>query len=170
MLFALAVSLFSCLLFGLLPALKYAGSPFVPALRIGGPSAGTSRARHRARSLLVVGQVSLALVLLVTSGLMIRTFQEIRKVQPGFTKAEQVQTFRLSIPMSQVEQPERVVRMWNDILERLAAIPGVSAAALTNSFRWKARRIRIPSLRRTRPANQGRSRRSERLSLCRPDY
>lgn len=69
----------------------------------------------------------------VTSGLMIRTFQEIRKVQPGFTSPEQVQVFSLAIPKSQVEQPERVIRMHNDILERLAAIPGVSAAGLTNS-------------------------------------
>ena len=133
-LFALTASLFSCLLFGLLPALKYAGSQLAPALRMAGHSAGTSRERHRVRNLLVVGQVSLALVLLVTSGLMIRTFQEIRKVQPGFTSPEEVQVFRLAIPRSQVEQPERVIRMHNDILERLAAIPGVSAAGLTNSL------------------------------------
>ena len=134
MLFALAASLFSCLLFGLLPALKYAGSQLAPALRMGGRSAGTSRERHRAQNVLLVGQVSLALVLLVTSGLMLRTFQEIRKVRPGFTSPEQVQVFGLAIPRSQVEQPERVVRMWNDILERLAAIPGVSAAGLANSL------------------------------------
>jgi putative ABC transport system permease protein len=134
MLFTLTVSLISCLLFGLLPALKYSSSPLASALRMGGGSAATSRERHRARSLLVVGQVAIALVLLVTSGLMIRTFQEIRKVQPGFTRPEQVQAFRLSIPRSQVEQAERVIRMLNDILERLAAIPWVSAAGLTNSL------------------------------------
>ena len=134
MLFALAASLFSCLLFGLLPALKYAGSQLAPALRMGGRSAGTSRERHRAQNILLVGQVSLALVLLVTSGLMLRTFQEIRNVRPGFTSPEQVQVFGLAISRSQVEQPERVVRMWNDILEKLAAIPGVSAAGLANSL------------------------------------
>jgi putative ABC transport system permease protein len=128
--FALAVSLFSCLLFGLLPALRYAGSQIAPTLRMGGRSAGMSRERHRARNLLVVGQVSLALVLLVTSGLMIRTFQKIRKVQPGFTRPEQVQVFHVAIPRSQVEQPEPVIRMQNDILERLSAIPGVSALVL----------------------------------------
>ena len=134
MLFALAASLFSCLLFGLIPAFKCAGSQPGPALRMGGRSAGTSRERHRAQNALLVGQVSLAMVLLVTSGLMLRTFQEIRKVRPGFTSPEQVQVFGLAIPTSQVEQPERVVRMWNDILERLAAIPGVSAAGLANSL------------------------------------
>jgi len=64
MLFALSVSLISCLLFGLLPALKYAASPLALALRMGGRSASTSRERHYARNVLVVGQVSLALVLL----------------------------------------------------------------------------------------------------------
>ena len=134
MLFALAASLFSCLLFGLLPAFKYTGSQLAPALRMGGRSAGTSRERHRAQNVLLVGQVSLALVLLVTSGLMLRTFQEIRRVRPGFTNPEQVQVFGLAIPGSRVEQPERVVRMWNDILERLTAIPGVRAAGLANSL------------------------------------
>jgi len=134
MLFALAASLFSCLLFGLIPAFKYAGSQLAPALRMAGRSAGTSRERYRAQNVLLEGQVALALVLLVTSGLMLRTFQEIRKVRPGFTSPEQVQVFGLAIPSSQVEQPERVVRMWNDILERLAAIPGVSAAGLANSL------------------------------------
>ena len=134
MLFALAASLFSCLLFGMLPALKYAGSQLAPALRMGGRSAGTDRERHRAQNVLVVGQVSLALVLLVTSGLMLRTFQEIRKVRPGFTRPQQVEVFGLAIPTSQVEQPERVVRIWNEILERLAAIPGESATGLANSL------------------------------------
>lgn len=134
LLFALTASLFSCLLFGLLPALKFASSQLAPGLRMGGGSAGRSRERHRAQNALVVGQVALALVLLVTSGLMIRTFMEIRKVHPGFTRPEQVQVFSLAIPRSQVEQPERVIRMQNDILERLAAIPGVSAAGLANSL------------------------------------
>jgi predicted permease len=134
MFFALAASLFSCLAFGLLPAFKYTGSQLAPALRTGGSSAGTSRERHRAQNFLLVGQVSLALVLLVTSGLMLRTFQETRKVRPGFTSPEQVEVFSVAIPTSQVQQPERVVRMWNDILERLAAIPGARAAGLANSL------------------------------------
>ncbi len=134
LLFALAASLLSCLLFGLFPALKYSGAQLAPALRMGRSSAGTSRERHRAQNVLLVGQVSLALVLLVTSGLMLRTFQELRKVRPGFTDPQQVQVFGLAIPESQVGQPERVVRMWNDILEGLAAIPGVSRVGLANSL------------------------------------
>ena len=156
MLFALAASLFSCLLFGLLPALKYTGSALAPALRLGRRFAGTSRERHRAQDVLLVGQISLALVLLVTSGLMLRTFQEIRKARPGFTSPEQVQVFGLAIPKSQVEQPERVVRMWNDILERLAAIPGVSAAGLANSLPMDDTKNQNPIVAENHPrANAG---------------
>ena len=94
------LSLLSGLLFGLIPALKYAGPRIAPALRSGGRTASHSRERHRARNMLVVAQVALALVLLVSSGLMIRTFQALRTVEPGFTHPEQLQTVRISIPPS----------------------------------------------------------------------
>src|SRR5207247_740297 len=84
--------------------------------------------RHRARSTLVVVQVALALVLLVSSGLMIRSFQALRHVQPGFTRPEEVQTLRISIPSSQVKDPVMVVRMEQDIVNKIAAIPGARSA------------------------------------------
>jgi predicted permease len=92
-----------------------------------------SRDRHRARNTLVVVQVALALVLLIGSGLMVRTFQALRSVQPGFTHPEQVQLMRISIPGAQVREPEQVMRMENDMLNKLAAIPGVSSVAFANS-------------------------------------
>ena len=72
-------------LFGLIPVVKYGGPQLATAIRHGGRTLSQSRERHRARSTLVVVQVALALVLLVGSGLMIRTFQAMRHVQPGFT-------------------------------------------------------------------------------------
>ena len=92
-----------------------------------------SRERHRARNTLVVVQVALALVLLIGSGLMIRTFQALRNVQPGFTRPAEVQLLRVSIPEAQVKQPEQVMRMQNAMLDKLAAIPGVASAAFANS-------------------------------------
>src|SRR6185369_772131 len=89
--FALVASVLSGLLFGLIPALKYAGSPISMALRGGGRNSSHSRDRHRVRGILVVAQVALALVLLVSSGLMIRTFRALRTVEPGFSQAEQLQ-------------------------------------------------------------------------------
>ena len=131
--FTLAISLFSGLLFGLIPVVKYAGPHLTTALRGGGRAMSHSRERHRARNTLVVVQVGLALVLLIASGLMIRTFQALRNVQPGFTGAGQVQMMRISIPEAQVREPERVMRMQNDMLDKLAAIPGVASVAFASS-------------------------------------
>lgn len=89
--FTIALSLASGLLFGLFPALKYAGLRISINLREGGRSLSESRERHRARSVLIVAQVAMALVLLVSAGLMIRTFQALHNVNPGFTNPEHIQ-------------------------------------------------------------------------------
>ena len=75
--------------------------------------------------------MALALVLLVSAGLMIRSFQALRRVDPGFTEPEHVQTFSISIPATVVAEPERVTRMQHEILDKIAAIPGVASAAFT---------------------------------------
>ncbi|MBZ5675903.1 MAG: ABC transporter permease [Acidobacteriia bacterium] len=130
--FTLAVSLLSGLLFGLIPALKYAGPKISLTLRSGGRTLSHSRERHQARNLLVIGQVAIALVLLVSSGLMIRTFQGLRTVEPGFTHAEQIQTMRIAIPASLIQEPERVARTQNDLVNKLAAIPRVTSVAFAS--------------------------------------
>jgi putative ABC transport system permease protein len=131
--FTLAVSLLAGLLFGLIPVLKYAGPNLASSLRGGGRTLSQSRERHRARNTLVVVQVALALVLLVGSGLMIRTFQALRNVAPGFRNAEEVQLMRVFIPEAQVKEPEQVMRMQNEMLDKLAAIPGVASVAFSTS-------------------------------------
>jgi predicted permease len=132
--FTVLLAVLSGLLLGLVPALKYAGPRASLALRSGGRAASASRERHRARSILVVGQVAMALVLLVSAGLMIRTFQALRTVDPGFTNAQHLQLMRISIPGALVAEPERVLRMQNEILEKLAAIPGVKSAGLASEM------------------------------------
>ena len=132
MAFATAASLLSGVLFAIIPILKYSGPRFVAALR-GNRTASHSRERHRARNGLVVVQIALALVLLVSSGLMIRTFQTLRQVQPGFSQPGDLQMVRVSIPDTLLADQSRVARTFSDILEKLAAIPGVSAAAFTSS-------------------------------------
>jgi predicted permease len=131
--FALIISLLSGLLFGFIPVMKHAGPHVAEALRGSGRTSSGSKERHRARNTLVVVQVALALVLLVGSGLMIRTFQALRAVQPGFILPDQIQLVRLDIPVAQVGDPERVFRMQIDIRDRIAAIPGVAAASFTSS-------------------------------------
>jgi predicted permease len=133
LLFTLAISLLAGLLFGIVPVVKYAGAPLGSALRDGSRSVSDGRERHRARSVLVVVQVALALVLLISSGLMIRTLQALKGVRPGFTEPDQVLTLRVSLTDSQAPKPEQVVRTDNEILRRVAAVPGVTSAGLTNS-------------------------------------
>ena len=131
LLFTCAISILAGLLFGAIPVLKYAGPHVAAGLRGGGRTSSASRERHRARSTLVVVQVALALVLLVGSGLMIRTFQALRHVNPGFTNPQEVLTLGLSIPAAQVKEPDAVVRMHQAIVDKIAAIPGVASVGLT---------------------------------------
>jgi predicted permease len=131
--FTLALSVVSGLLFGAIPIFKYATVHLSTMLRGGGRNASASRERHRTRNVLVVAQIALALVLLVGSGLMIRTFQALRDVHPGFTRASEVQTLRLSIPESQVKDEGAVVHMEQAILDRVAAVPGVTSVALAST-------------------------------------
>ena len=137
--YTLAISLAAGLVFGLIPVFKYARPQLSNALRGGGRTLSQSRDRHRARSVLVIVQVALAMVLLVSSGLMIRTFQSLRHVDPGFSHAENVQLLRIAIPETQVQAPERVLRTQQEILDRLAALPGVGAAALADSVTMDGR-------------------------------
>ncbi len=118
----------------MIPAVKYAGPKISSALGSAGRTASVSRQRHRTRNLLVVGQVALALVLLVSAGLMIRTFQALRTAEPGFTDPGQLQTLRTAIPPSLILDAVRVTRTQNDILDRLAAIPGVTSVGFANAM------------------------------------
>jgi predicted permease len=128
LLFTLGIALVSSLLIGLIPVFKYAGSQLNTGLREGGRALSQSRQQHRARNVLVVVQVALALVLLICSGLMIRTFRALMHVQPGFTGPDSLQTFRFYLPETEVpdSDAERVVRTEQQVADKLAAIPGVS--------------------------------------------
>jgi predicted permease len=136
LLFTLGLALFTSLLIGAIPVLKYAGASVNNSLREGGRALSQSRERHRARKALVIVQVALALVLLICSGLMIRTFRAMMHVSPGFTAPESIQTFSFYIPETQIPdtQRERVVRMDEDILDKIATIPGVSSVSFSTAI------------------------------------
>lgn len=133
--FTFALALFVSFVIGLLPVFKFSGIRATTGLREGGRALSQSRERHRARKTLVVIQVALALVLLICSGLMIRTFQALAHISPGFQNPQSLESFNLYIPEMQVPdgQEERVIRMEQAIRDKLAAIPGVSAVGMTTS-------------------------------------
>ena len=129
LLVTLAASVLTSLLFGLIPVLKLRVFN-VEVLKEAGRSTTDPPGRRRTRNTLVVGQVALALMLLVLSGLMVRTFVAMRQVQPGFVRPAEVLTFDLSLPAALVRDREQVVLTYEQIFERLKQVPGVEAVGL----------------------------------------
>jgi predicted permease len=124
--FTLALSLLSGLLFGSIPAWKYSRSG--ATIRLGATrTVSSSRERHRSRNILVIAQAAMAVVLLICAVLMLRTFQQLRKVDPGFTDPSSLQTLHIAIPETSIADQRMVVRVDNNIADKLAAVPGVTS-------------------------------------------
>ena len=132
--FTLLVSVLSGLFFGSIPVLRYARSRNSMTMSGTARTSSTSRDRQRSRNSLVVAQVAMALVLLVSALLMIRTFAALRNVQPGFTDPSHVETMRMSIPETLMRDPLMVTRTENEIAYKIAAIPGVSSVGFATAF------------------------------------
>jgi predicted permease len=125
--FTFALAVFSGLLFGSIPALKYAGAKATAMMGGANRTASAGKAKQRSRSIMVVAQVAMALVLLVCSVLMIRTFMSLRNVDPGFKDAAHIETVNIYIPEQVAKDPHVVARMQREIADKLAAIPGVAS-------------------------------------------
>ncbi len=133
LLFVGGASVVSGLLFGALPVMRHGRPQAALALRGSGRTMSDSRERHRTRGALVVVQVSLALVLLAAAGLMVRSFLAMRAVLPGFTSPETVQTLGIVIPGAEVEDNEQVTRVQQALVERFAAVAGVTSVSFASS-------------------------------------
>ncbi len=134
LMFTLAISVGAGLLFGAIPILKYARPQMAAALKDSSRGSSEGRERHRARNTLVVAQVALAAVLLVASGLMVRTFLAIRDVPPGFQNPEAVLTLRLTIPSAVVADRDQVARLHEEIAHRIEAVGGVEKVGVASSI------------------------------------
>jgi predicted permease len=130
--FTFALSLLSGLFLGSIPGWKYSRSRALSSLGAT-RTVSANRERHMSRNTLVVAQVALALVLLVCAALMIRTFQQLISVDPGFREASSLQTLHIAIPESSVGDPRIVARSENDIADGLASIPGVTSVGFAGS-------------------------------------
>jgi predicted permease len=139
LLFTLCISILSGVFFGLFPVLRWGHADLVNALKEGGRGSGAGRERHRTRNVLVVGQITLALVLLIGSGLMIRSFQEIRRANPGFRNPEEVLVLAVSVPSSAAQSPDEVVGTYELIARRVAEAPGVTSVGLSSSVTMDGR-------------------------------
>ena len=170
LLFALAISLLSGALFGVIPMFKYAGPRIAGAMLHGGRTLSQSRERHRARNTLVVVQIALAMVLLVGAGLLIRTFEAMRQVQPGFSRPQEVQTLTISIPNAQVRDPEQVVRMQEAILRKIAQIPGAGAAGFAIGVPMDGNDSFDPIFVEDRPSPEGKTPPVRRYKFTSPGF
>jgi len=139
LLFTLAVSVLAPIVFGLLPVLRLGQGDMAASLKEesrGGTGGTRSR---RARNVLVAAQVALALVLMIGSGLMVRSFLVLRGVDPGFRNPEEVLTLRAPVPEAEVEDPAEVALVHERIATKLAQVPGVTSVGLSSSVtmdRW----------------------------------
>ena len=139
LLFTLVLSLFSGVFFGLFPMLKYRRVVLTTALKEAGRGGSSGREKHRARNTLVVAQMALAFLLLVGAGLLIRSFQALCNVDPGFRDSDEVLLVRLNIAEAQIEDPVDVTRTHQLIAERIGQIPGVTSVGSSSSVvldRW----------------------------------
>ncbi|MFN7944020.1 MAG: ABC transporter permease [Blastocatellia bacterium] len=127
--FALAVSLLTGIVFGLAPAWLATRLNVSAALREGGRGT-VSGARHRLRSALVVAELALALILLAGAGLLIKSFWQLRTIQPGFNP-NNLLTLRLELPEARYREIEKQTQFRRALLESLSTVPGIQAAMVS---------------------------------------
>jgi putative ABC transport system permease protein len=133
LLFAVGAAILSALLFGLVPAIRYTRPDVLAALRHGGRSATDHPSRQRGRQFLVVGQTAMALMLLVGSGLLARSFARLMGADQGFVPGN-VLTFRMALPQTAYPKPAEVARFAQQLVDRLSQLPGVESAGATTNL------------------------------------
>ena len=137
-LFAVAIALLVAGICTVIPALRLGRTPRLSAaLREGGRSGTAGKSQHRLRGAMVAVQVSLALVVLAGSGLLLRTFQRLHAVEPGFDAAG-VATFWMSLPSARYAGDSSVVRFYAELLRQVSALPGVRHAGISSRLPLKA--------------------------------
>lgn len=131
--FTVAISLASGILFGLAPALQLSKPDLNTVLRDEGRGGTGSRGRNRARSLMVIAQVALSMVLLVGSGLLIRSFVRLQTVNLGFDPAR-ILTMRIALPPTKYATPQQQIAFYDRVLKAVQTLPGVQAASISSAL------------------------------------
>jgi predicted permease len=166
LLFTLAASLLTGILFGLAPALKTSTADMQVALKEGGR--GASAAHHRTQRTFVVVEMALAVILLASAGLMIRSLAKLWSVDPGFDPRHLL-VFRASFPHD--KSPEAIRATWREVHDKLAALPGVEAVSLSMAGRPFQGDSEAPFWLegQPKPASQSQMKRTL-IYLVQPDY
>ena len=140
LLFALLVSMLTGVIFGTFPALELSRVDLNTVLRQEGRGSSAGHARARMKSLLVVGQVALSLLLLLGAGLLLHSFVELLRIDPGFD-AHNVLTMNISLPTVKYARPEQQIAFFDEILRRVSGLPGAKSAAISAALPLSWKRI-----------------------------
>ena len=138
--FALLVSMLTGIIFGTFPALQLSRVDLNTTLREEGRGSSAGHTRARMKSLLVVGQVALCLLLLLAAGLLLRSFVQLLRIDPGFD-AHNVLTMNISLPTVKYAKPEQQIAFFDEVLRRVSALPGASSAAISAALPLSWKRI-----------------------------
>ncbi|MDQ3744646.1 MAG: ABC transporter permease [Acidobacteriota bacterium] len=168
LLFALGATLLTGLVFGLAPALQASRPDLGESLKEGGR--GAADVRSRMRSLLVIGEVALSLVLLVGAGLLLKSFARLQRVNPGFDSSN-VLTLRLSLPSARYREPRDKAEFYSKLIAGIEALPGVESAGATLSLplggsNYDVWHAFVPEGRALTPENSD----NAAFSVVTPDY
>jgi len=127
--FTILIALGTCLIFGLIPALETSRLDLNSALEHSGRTSGPGASKLRFRQLLVVFQISMAVMLVIGAGLLVKSFWLLQRVDPGF-ESEHVLSAGLTLTISKYSEPEQINNFHKQLLERVSAIPGVKHATI----------------------------------------
>lgn len=138
LLFTVGISLMTGIVFGTLPAIQLSRINLQATLRDEGRGSSAGPGRGRTKSLLVVGQVALSLLLLIGAGLLLRSFGKLLQVDPGFD-AHNLLAMNISLPTVKYAKPEQQIAFFDEVLRRVRALPGVRDAAISAALplTWK---------------------------------
>jgi putative ABC transport system permease protein len=131
LLFTFGISILTGLIFGFAPALQVSKPNLVESLKESGRGSGASATRNRLRSVLVVSEIAMTLVLLVCAGLLIRTVMRLKSVDTGFN-SQNILAMNIGLPSIKYPKPENQIAFFKQVTERIAALPGVKAAGTTS--------------------------------------
>jgi putative ABC transport system permease protein len=131
--FTLLVTVGAAVVFGLMPALQAAGVDTRGVLETSSTRTSGSLGKRRSMNVLVAGEVALALALLIVGGLSVRDLQKLQQIDPGF-RTENVLSYRLALPSAKYENEEQQLMFFDQHLEHVRSLPGVTSAAGANAL------------------------------------
>ncbi len=137
LIFTLSISLVTGLVFGVIPAVQGSKLNLITTLNERASKIGEGKKRSHLRASLVIGEVGIAIILLVGAGLLIKSFYKLQQVELGFNPANVV-TMRVSLPVSRYAEPHRVHGFFNELVSRTESLPGVKSVGLVNILPLKS--------------------------------